>query len=106
MRHSSSIPVEYCAKCSHIVENKYRLKYTPFAIRFKLHGYVLEITTGFLLQQNNCKKKKQLTILRIKESILKMTQDQSLMRCKSHFQTTIFEHDTAQVTQHSVKLSK
>lgn len=58
MRHSSSIPVEYCAKCSHIVENKYRLKYTPFAIRFKLHGYVLEITTGFLLQQNNCKKKK------------------------------------------------
>ena len=43
-------------------------------------------------------------ILRIKKSILKMTQDQSLMRCKSHFQTTIFEH--AQVTQHSAKLSK
>lgn len=64
-----------------------------------------KLLRGFLLQQNNCKKK-QHTILRIKKSILKMTQDQSLMRCKSHFQTTIFEHDTAQVTQHSVKLSK
>lgn len=106
MRHSSSIPVEYCAKCSHIVENKYRLKYTPFAIRFKLHGYVLEITTGVFAPTKQLQKKKQHTILRIKKSISKMTQDQSLMRCKSHFQTTIFEHDTAQVTQHSVKLSK
>lgn len=57
MRHSSSIPVEYCAKCSHIVENKYRLKYTPFAIRFKLHGYVLEITTGVFAPTKQLQKK-------------------------------------------------
>lgn len=64
-----------------------------------------KLLRGFCSNKTTAKKK-QLTILRIKKSILKMTQDQSLMRCKSHFQTTIFEHDTAQVTQHRVKLSK